>query len=380
MRIVVINGSTDLYGANRILSLSLHFLAKHGDITVLLPDLNGPLVQYIHENNPGVVVKKYDKLPIIQRSMFSFRGIMQALNFVSSFYVFLKQENVREKIDLLYVNTLSNFLVLPISNMLKIKTLMHVHEILESPASVSNFINRYTLRWSNHILAVSHAVKANLLRNSSKKMGGKITVIHNGIPDMYMERTPVDGINPTCIITFIGRIKPEKGVWYFLEALALLPPDSPVFVRIIGGPAPFGEKHVERLKKDILKIGVEIEYIPFTPDVKKLLNETDILVVPSTAKDPFPTTVLEGMSAGKAVIATNTGGAVEAIVDETSGFIISNDDARDFAKKISLLLNDAVLRDRVGKDARRRYLTNFSVDVYNRNMVAFYAKILSSNN
>ena len=40
-------------------------------------------------------------------------------------------------------------------------------------------------------------------------------------------------------------------------------------------------------------------------------------------KDPFPTTVLEAMSAGKAVIASDTGGAKEAIDDNETGFLIT---------------------------------------------------------
>ncbi|WP_455578301.1 glycosyltransferase family 4 protein, partial [Campylobacter fetus] len=82
--------------------------------------------------------------------------------------------------------------------------------------------------------------------------------------------------------------------------------------RIIGGPAPFGEHHVKKLVEDIATSKVEIEYISFTPDVSQFVNETDVLVVPSLAKESFPTTVLEGMSCAKTVIATRTGGAVEA--------------------------------------------------------------------
>lgn len=378
MNIFVINGATDLYGANRIMSLALKALATgNNKIQLLLPELQGPLVRYICKNNPEVLISQCDHLPIIQRSMFSVRGGGQLVQRLSNFYFFLRQQNKKEKIDLIYVNTLSNFFVIPVARSLGINTLTHVHEILESPKIVSSFINRFSVKWSTYILAVSHAVKANLLKASSGSGKDNITVVHNGIPDVYQpEETSLEK-SAKCIITLIGRIKPDKGIWYLLEALKLMKNKENLLVRIIGGPAPSGEKHVEQLKKDIPTIGVEIEYLSFIPDVRKYLNETDILVAPSTGTESFPTTVLEGMSAGKAVIATNTGGAVEAIVNETSGFIISNNDPRHFAEILSLLLKDVALRNKVGEEARKRYLSKFSVEVYNKNMETFYATILS---
>jgi glycosyltransferase involved in cell wall biosynthesis len=194
---------------------------------------------------------------------------------------------------------------------------------------------------------VSHAVKQNLLKSTSGDGSHKITVIHNGIPDLFVPQNPLEKKNVKCVVTLIGRIKPEKGIWYFLEALSLLHNKQNLSVRIIGGPAPFGESYVEQLKNDILNLGMEIEYIQFTPDVRRFLNETDILVVPSTGKESFPTTVLEGMSAGKPVIATNTGGAAEAIVHEESGFLISNADPNTFAVILTRLIEDEHLRKKV---------------------------------
>ncbi|KEO73455.1 glycosyltransferase family 4 protein [Anditalea andensis] len=370
MRILVINATTDLYGANRILSLALKTFPSESRIQLLLPELKGPLVAFIEKNNPGVIMVECPSLPVIQRKMFSISGGLQAIKLVKDFYRFLKYEHQKEPIDLLYVNTLSNFLVLPIASRLKIKTLVHVHEILESPKIVSQIINKYSLKWATSILAVSHAVKDNLLKAGSS-FEDKIKVIHNGIPDLFSPDTTFKNDPDKCTITLIARIKPEKGIWYFLEALDLIKDKSSVRVRIIGGPAPFGEKYVNKLIQDITKSVIEIQYIPFTTEVSKYLNATDILVVPSIMKDPFPTTVLEGMCCAKAVVATDTGGAAEAIVHGQSGLLIKNDDTHRFALELDNLIADASERKRLGVNAREKYMKNFSISSYHNRMSQF---------
>jgi glycosyltransferase involved in cell wall biosynthesis len=369
MRIVVVNATTDLYGANRILSLALQTFPRTCRIQLLLPELDGPLVKLIQNDNQNVELKVCSSLPIIQRKMFSLLGGVEAIKLFREFSSFLKRENSIETIDLLYVNTLSNFLVVPIAKALRINTLIHVHEILESPQFVSKLINKYTVQWGTKILAVSGAVKKNLL-NSNPRQEQKISVIHNGIPDLLFGST-ISEPTDRCIITLIARIKPEKGIWYFLEALALLSNKQAIQVRIIGGPAPYGENYIDKLKRDIKASPIEIEYISFTSEISKYLNETDILVVPSIMKDPFPTTVLEGMCCGKAVVATDTGGAVEALVHGVSGMLIKSDNAKQFALVLENLIANPSERKRLGTNARERYLAQFSISTYRIKMSQF---------
>ncbi|GGZ37897.1 glycosyl transferase [Echinicola pacifica] len=373
MRIVVVNATTDLYGANRILSLALRAFPKQAKIDLLLPEIKGPLIKHIEDENPNVSIIECDSLPIIQRKMFSPVGFIQAVKLLLKFKKFLRSENSKQGIDLIYINTLSNFLVLPIAHILNINTIVHVHEILESPKFISRVINKYSLQWSTSVLAVSNAVKKNLLV-SGPAYDNKVEVIHNGIPDLFQ---PLERKNDTCIITLIARIKPEKGIWYFLEAINLLENQDNIIIRIIGGAAPFGEKYIDKLKEDIAKSKVKIEFIDFTPNVSRYLNETDILVVPSIMKDPFPTTVLEGMSCGKLVIATNTGGAVEAIIDGETGYLIPKDEPQIFSTLLDKLIIDSELRDKLGINARQRYLNNFSINSYVDNLQVYISNRLS---
>lgn len=376
MRILIINSTVDLYGANRILYYALQAFPKAAKIEILLPQLSGSLIDLLQRDFPDINLRRNDDIPIVQRKLFSVKGFGILIKQLRSFYSFLKKENKEERIDLLYVNTLSNFFVLPISSALKIPTLTHVHEILDSPKLIALIFSRYAVLFSDHIIAVSEAVQEGLARYSRKSDLSKITTIHNGIQDM-MDPEFAPRTTDKTIVTLVARIKPEKGVWYFFDALQQLKNPELVKAKIVGGAAPFGEYHVEKLNHDISTSRVEIEYVPFTLDVSRHINETDVLVVPSLNRDPFPTTVLEGMSCAKAVISSNTGGAVEAIEDNVTGILIGPDDSTIFAQKIELLVSDPRLRKNLGHAARQSYLDNFTIEIYRDNLSSYLTQLPS---
>lgn len=364
MRIVIINSTVDLYGANRILYCALQAFPRSAKIEIILPQVSGPLIDLIQKDFPEIILTKNEDIPIVQRKLFSVKGIGIVTKQLYAFYSFLKNENRIEPIDLLYVNTLSNFFVLPIARFIKIPVLTHVHEILDHPKLIAVIFSRYSVLLSSNVIAVSKAVRQGLERWSRKQDLSKIKVINNGIHDMF-DLKSTSPKNEKIILTLVSRIIPEKGIWYFLDALQLIKNPERVKARIIGGPAPFGEHHVEKLNLDIKTSKVEIEYVPFTLDVSSYINETDVLVVPTLIKDSFPTTVLEGMSCGKPVISSNTGGAVEAIKDNITGMLISPDDVSAFANKIDVLVSNPDLRFQLGNSARQYYLNNFTIDIYN---------------
>lgn len=378
MRILVINSTTDLYGSNRILNHALLGFPSFAQIEIILPTLDGPFIDLLKTNHKNLIIRSSDTLPIVQRSMFSFSGFFELVTLMYSFFKFLKIENKRQKIDLIYVNTLSNFFVLPITWSLNVKTLVHVHEIIDEPKLIAFIFSKYSVWFSNYVLCVSDAVKQGLVKWISRSQQNKISIIHNGIPDLYNPKSDVQ-ITDTSIITLIGRIKPEKGIWFFLESLKRIKNRDHIKVRIIGGPAPFGEQYIEKLKNDILDSPVDCEHIPFVSDVSKYLNETDILVVPSIMKDPFPTTVLEGMSCGKAVVATGTGGAAEAIKQGTNGILIDNYNVDKFAAVLDLLIADPVERRRLGEAGRETFLNKFSLKIYISNLNIYFSNILEAN-
>ncbi|MFC6099507.1 glycosyltransferase family 4 protein [Olivibacter domesticus] len=374
MRILVINGSSDLYGANRILAETLEILAVKNQLVLVLPS-TGPFNSYIQELIPTIEVIVLERLPTVSRKMFTLTGIFTSLRNYLSSYRSLKNIIKQHHIELAYINTLACFLCLRMCRSLKLKSVTHVHEIIESPKIAAILINKLSLRWADRVIAVSNAVKDNLaVFVPEKTVNEKVTVIRNGIPSVSPNLAVQH--DAKIKITLIGRIKPEKGIWFFLDAINLLDQQTAAKCHfyIIGGAAPGGDHFVEKLQQDIAThiYQPHISYVAFIPDVTSWQQESDILVVPSIMKDPFPTTVLEAMRVAKPVIATNNGGAAEAIVDKVTGYLISSGNVTSFANNLTALINDQNLRQQMGQNGLKRFEEHFLKIHYQRKINSFF--------
>ena len=82
----------------------------------------------------------------------------------------------------------------------------------------------------------------------------------------------------------------------------------------------------------------------------------------STYLDPFPTVNLESMALGVPVIGTRLGGTPEAILDGETGFLVNPFEVDDVAEKALSLIQDAELRQRLGRGGRRRVATHYTVE------------------
>jgi glycosyltransferase involved in cell wall biosynthesis len=98
------------------------------------------------------------------------------------------------------------------------------------------------------------------------------------------------------------------------------------------------------------------------PNAREVLAAFDIFILPSTQPDPFPTVILEAMSAGIPVIATAHGGPLEMVVDGETGLLVPPGDPAALAAAIELLLLDAPKRKAMGDAGRRRIENEFALD------------------
>jgi glycosyltransferase involved in cell wall biosynthesis len=103
----------------------------------------------------------------------------------------------------------------------------------------------------------------------------------------------------------LGRINVEKGVGTLLEACQKLP--SAGWNLLIAGKEA---SEVDNMRG--LAAGLPIEFLGFVP-ARQLLDEIDILIVPSIWAEPLPRTILEAYAAGVPVIGANSGGIPDLI-------------------------------------------------------------------
>jgi glycosyltransferase involved in cell wall biosynthesis len=368
--IAVFHPSAELYGADRILVNALKAVPINIYKKVYL-FREGPLRKLIEDSVENAAVIIRPDMPVIYRKIFTPLGIIKFIKEWVMFLFFLRKENQRHKFSSGYVNTLSCSFLLPLLWMLRIKRFVHVHEIIDSPRIVGSITAWISQLFANKIVCVSNAVLLGLKRYV-KKIEQKGIVIHNGINAISVNpKRKSDTIN----FYLFGRIKPEKGQWFLVDALATIPKEKLVKTKFIlmGGVIDGQEQVLIELQERIVDYGLQEHVIikDFASNIEVAMSDADVCLVPSLMKDPFPTTVLEAMSAAKPVITTNHGGAKEAVIDRETGFLVSPNDLEALANSIVSLIDRKVELPKLGENARRRYQKRFTINHFNRKWVNF---------
>ncbi|NQX97371.1 MAG: glycosyltransferase family 4 protein [Flavobacteriales bacterium] len=368
--IAVFHPSAELYGADRILVNALKAVPVDVYKKVYL-FREGPLRRLIESSVENAEIIIRSDMPVIYREIFSPLGIMKFIKEWFMFLLFLRKEKQQNKFVSAYVNTLSCSFLLPLLWLLRIRRFVHVHEIIDSPKIIGAITAWISQLFANKIVCVSKAVLSGLKRYV-KNIEQKGVVIHNGINAII--------VNPkrkstTLKFYLFGRIKPEKGQWFLIEALATIPKEKLINTKFIlmGGVLEGQEQVLTELQEKIVNYDLQ-EYVlikDFASNIESAMSDADVCLIPSLMKAPFPTTVLEAMSAAKPVITTNHGGAKEAVIDQETGFLVNPNNLEELANSIVTLIDRKFELPRLGRNARRRYQKRFTINHFNRNWVNF---------
>jgi glycosyltransferase involved in cell wall biosynthesis len=165
------------------------------------------------------------------------------------------------------------------------------------------------------------------------------------IPNAVPFRPEQPAALSTRTLTYLGRLSPEKGPQFLVEAwgsIAAQHPDwSLRFVALV----------------DRLPEGAErVEFIAPVSDPQRVLLASDIVVLPSLVEG-FPLVVAEAMACGVPVIAADCSAGVRALIDDgVTGLIAARGDAGDLAHQLTWLMESESLRREFGTAARERAL------------------------
>ncbi len=201
------------------------------------------------------------------------------------------------------------------------------------------------------------------------RMDDRLTcVIHNGIPDRPPARRSGQG---PVRLTMVARFDHQKDHYTLVKGLAgMAELDWEIRLAGIGPLLPA----VKVLAQEC-GISSRFHFVGECADVPGLLAETDVFVLTSNL-EAFPISILEAMRAGLPVVATDTGGTREAIVDGFNGFLVSRADPNDVAEKLSRLIKSPDLRSIMGDSSRRRFLENYEWTFMLHKTEALYQKLL----
>lgn len=284
-------------------------------------------------------------------------------------YVFRIYRIIRERqIELLHANTLKTAIMAGIvAKFTGVPLIWHVRDFL--PLGMF----RPILVKVAHLLADSVIVNSAATGEMFQKQGArKSVVVHNAIDSSRLSVKSGGndlgrelGINPNVqVIGTIGRIHPEKGLEYLIEALTIVRKEIPQIRLLVVGEAHNGDTAYARQIIDLVKrheLTDQVAFLGFRRDITEVLSTIDLLVVPAL-REPFGLVILEAMAWGKPVVATRAGGIPEIVVDGKTGILVSPRDPGALAASISRLLRDKELALRMGQAGRAHFENSFAME------------------
>ena len=148
----------------------------------------------------------------------------------------------------------------------------------------------------------------------------------------------------------LSRLTRWKGVHVLLDAAAILKErglGDRLEVTIAGADLFDENNYVDEIQKRALELTGIVRLIGHVDDVGPLLAESDLLAVCSLNPEPFGQVIVQAISAGLVVIATNQGGPVEILGDSEAGILIPGGDSHALADELELLISSDGLLEKL---------------------------------
>ncbi len=273
-------------------------------------------------------------------------------------------------------------------------------EQLGSGYSMSSWMERTAILHADAIVAVSEGTKADILCAYPDVSPDRIHVIYNGIDlDEYRQTSATGaltkyGVDPSVpYVLFVGRITRQKGVTHLVDAIPMLPKGTQVVLCAGASDTPEIAAEMREKVEAARAAGgniVWIEKMVTKPEAIELYSHAQVFCCPSVY-EPFGIINLEAMACRAPVVASATGGILEVVVDNETGYLVpfdadpvttfpSNPEqfARDLASRVTDLMANPELCQKFGAAGRTRVEEKFSWAAIAEQTIALYEKLLAA--
>ncbi|MBA7580309.1 D-inositol-3-phosphate glycosyltransferase [subsurface metagenome] len=244
-------------------------------------------------------------------------------------------------------------------------------------------VGRYTLNSADHIIVVSEETKKYVL-SIAKKLNN-ISILYSGVNSKRFK--PIRNkkiarkkfkINLEGFICFtIRRITFKNGIDTFLQVAKFFNDKRKDMFFVLGGTGPDTDMVKKYIRENHLS---NIKLLGFVsneelPDYYAL---SDIFILPSKTGEGFPMVVIEAFASGLPVISTNTGGQIEIIRDDQTGFIVEPNKSKQIAKKIEYLSENKKLLKEMSENCRKLIEKEFTWGKNVDKLLSVYQEVLKN--
>lgn len=209
----------------------------------------------------------------------------------------------------------------------------------------------------------------------------KIFVLPNGT-ETLLEKRKDKKIKMPFHILFFANLIPDKGFITSLEALKILLENGFTNIKLTIAGSPTNNSNIsisDYLKSNpIIDNHIEILGASYGKSKEDIFNQADLFIFPSRfTQECMPLVVIEAMSLGIPLIASNIGAIPDMIDDGENGFLIPPGDAESLASKIKIFLLHPALTYEMGTKAKKKYLSGFTKAHFNDNLERIMQSILT---
>jgi glycosyltransferase involved in cell wall biosynthesis len=188
-------------------------------------------------------------------------------------------------------------------------------------------------------------------------------------------------------VLFVGRLTPHKGVDRLLEAL---PEDAEL--RVVGSAGhdanPPEREYPRLLERLAVWRRVELLGVVQEADLPALYRGAQVLALPSVhvtcygreiaVSELLGLAAIEAMASGTPVVASGLGGLPEVVEHGVTGFLVEPGNVAELRERLAQVLGNRGLAERLGRNARERFLERFTWEACAERCLAAYSELLDS--
>jgi len=364
LKVLFYSHSDEVSGAE--ISLLLTMIHIQG-VNALLAAPEGELLQRARDNGLDVRPIRSHRARMSRNPLDLVRGIIGIMVAGVRLRLLISDENP----DILHANSIRAGLIALIGTCWTgTATVWHVRDNLPMNV-VGRMIRRIAAIQATGVITISYAIRDNF--SKAERLRKKTFVVYNGIPVDVLPTQPTDSMRDNLevsssgfVVGVVGQIALWKRQADAVQAFARFAqnyPDSELW--IVGSPKFRSENtaYYESLQAQSRQLGLQsrIRFLGFQPDVMRVMDAIDVLLVPSE-NEPFGRVIIEAMLAGKPVIGTRGGGIPEIIVDGETGILVNQGDLSGMSDALQEMFRSPHRRRALGDNGRKRCLVRFSID------------------